>query len=100
MGEVPTFDFIAGRVRGAVQAKDARVVWEDGVLYLVTSRTDVTSYPASQPRRMGGLWQSTLSDGRAVSFIRPGCGACLRRITAALSPMTLEEIRAAVAVDA
>lgn len=96
------FDVIASRVHGVVTARDCRVVWTDGRLYVVRESGDVVSLECEvKPRRMGGGWQATLPTS-IVTFSKAGCGTCVRRIKASAGgQMTVEQIVASVdSVDA
>lgn len=94
-------DVIAGRVNGAVTAKDARVVWTDGRLYVCDSVSGrITAVESSEPKRYGAYYRCE-SGGRNITFQPPGCGTCLRRVKASkVGRMSVEQIVAAGTVKA
>lgn len=66
-------------VRGALRARYARVIWEDGILYVVHRnagriyrQTLQTSEPV-KPSTPNGYWRAE-SDAGMVSFTSKGCG--------------------------
>jgi len=93
-------DVIAGRVHGAVQAKDVRIVWTDGVLYICHTSGKIESLRTTEPTRYGAFYKCE-TDTKNVTFQPPGCGSCRRRVAASkVGQMSVEEIVAAGKVDA
>lgn len=94
-------DVIASRVYGLVNAKDARVVWTSGWLYVVRSPTDIIAFECSKPTKHGGTYKAKLAEG-TITFLPPGCGSCRRRVQAsAIGQMSVTQIVSAVeSVDA
>lgn len=89
-------DMIAGRVHGAVKARDCRIVYNDGTLYIAESLSGtITARPSSEPKRSGGSWLATTPDGD-IRFSPPGCGSCKARVKASeVGQMSPEQIVAA-----
>jgi hypothetical protein len=84
------------RVSGPVTAKRARVLWKDGVLYIVTAVDRVQALSCEQPRKWGGGYQADI-DGAILMIQVPSCG-CHRN--ARLGALTHDQIIAAASVDA
>lgn len=85
-------DEIASRVYGALKGKDCRCVWADGWLYVVRAVTDIVAVECEMPKRAGGTFK-TLVDGQALTFLRPGCGSCRRRVQASpIGQMSVDDI--------
>jgi hypothetical protein len=94
------FDIIASRTHGLVKAKDVRVVWTDGHLYICQSPTDITVFACDQPIKRGGMWKVQVGES-TITFQPPGCGSCRARVKASpVGQMSVEEIVASVSVDA
>jgi len=92
------FDVAASRVFGLVTARDARVVWADGVLYVARSPTDVAAFSSEKPpRRRSGVYEAQV--GEAMIRIQPAtCGSCKRRILASpVGQMSVQAVIDAVA---
>lgn len=90
MGDV--FDMIASRVAGLVVARDCRVVWADGYLYVCRSPTDITVLASDKPRKIAGSYRVQVGDGQVV-MTPPGCGSCRRRVQASpIGQMTVQQI--------
>lgn len=69
-------------VRGVISARQARIVWADGTLYVlsrsqsgVTRQTVATSQPV-EPSVPSGYWRAETTDGGFVSWTRKGCSSC------------------------
>lgn len=93
-------DVIASRVTGLVTARDVRIVWTDGTLYVVRSSTDIAVFPTDQPKRHGNTWKVTVGEG-SLTWYPPGCGACKRRVLASpVGQMSVDQIVAAAGVGA
>ena len=94
-------DVIAGRVHGAVQAKDARVVWKDGHLYVCDSVSGrIASLETTEPKRYGAFYKCETST-RTITFQPPGCGTCRRRVASSkVGQMSVDEIVASATVVA
>ncbi len=93
-------DVIASRVLGVVNARDVRIVWRDGWLYVARSPTDIASFACEQPKRHGGSFRVLIGEG-TLTFYPPGCGACKRRVMASpVGQMSADEIVAAAGVGA
>lgn len=92
-------DMIAGRVHGAVKARDVRILWTDGLLYVCHSASgSIVAYPCERPKRHAGSWVTKLTEGD-VRFTAPGCGSCRRRVAeSAVGRMSVEDIVAAGAL--
>lgn len=83
-----------------MQAKDARVVWTDGRLYVCEISGAVTSYETTEPKRYGAMYKCE-TDSRNITFQPPGCGTCIRRVKASkVGRMSIEQIVAAGKVEA
>jgi hypothetical protein len=90
-------DVIASRVQGVVQARDCRVIWQDGHLYVCRSPTDIAVFACELPKKSGGMWRTTVGEDTIV-FRPPGCGSCRARVLASpIGQMTREAIVASVA---
>lgn len=80
MGSV--LDFGPVNVRGVIRARQARVIWKDGWLYILSrSQSGVqrqavqTSEPVA-PSVPNGYWRTTTPEGETVTFTRRGCSTC------------------------
>lgn len=67
-------------VRGALEARYARVIWQDGTLYILARRggrlhrqTITTSEPVAPPTTNGN-WKAITDVGQSISWTRRGCG--------------------------
>lgn len=86
------FDMIASRVQGLVSARDVRVVWADGHLYVCKTPTDITVLACEKPKRMPGSWRTQVGEANVV-FTPPGCGSCRRRVMASpIGQMSVDAI--------
>ena len=79
MGSHATLDIGPVMVRGALRARYARVIWADGILYVVSrrqgriERQTVTASEPVKPSSPRGYWRAE-SDAGLVSFTSKGCG--------------------------
>lgn len=89
------FDMIASRVQGFVTARDCRVLWTEGHLYVCRSPTDITVLATERPRKLAGSYRVQLEGGAKVMMTAPGCGSCRRRVQA--SPIGQMSVDAIVA---
>jgi hypothetical protein len=72
----PTVDIGPVKVLGARHANRARVLWADGVLYIVHSANRVEKVATEEPyREATGTWRAQ-SDAGLISFTRKGCPTC------------------------
>lgn len=93
-----TLDTIASRTFGLVQARDVRVVWRDGRLYIAKSPTDVITFECAAPVKSAGTYRVQIGEA-ALRFQVPSCGSCRRRIQQSeVGRMSTEDIIAAVSV--
>lgn len=94
-------DIVASRVHGAVTAKDCRVVWTEGKLYVVRTVADIVVLDSPEPKKIGGAYKASTEQGD-VRIQPPGCGSCRARVRASdIGQMSLEQITAAgLTVDA
>lgn len=93
------FDVNGATVRGPgnLQFKGCRALWHEGTLYIVTSPSNVVSYPAAaEPRRAGAMAQVTTDAGQILTIQKPGCN-CKKKPE--LGAMTLEQIVGLVPAD-
>lgn len=67
-------------VRGALRARNARVIWDAGTLYVVSRRsgriqrqTATTDEPIA-PEKRDGMWRAAADDSKSIMFTRKGCG--------------------------
>lgn len=90
-------DTVCSRVFGPHQARDVRVVWAEGRLYIVASPSDIRVFDVpQQPRKTAGTWKVMLTDGTALRLQPATCGTCRRRVMASpAGQMTVDEIVAA-----
>lgn len=90
-------DVIVSRVHGLVNAKDCRVIWSDGQLYICKSPTDISVFACDEPRKNAGSWKVRVGEA-AMRFQPPSCGSCRARVKAsAIGQMSAEDIIASVA---
>lgn len=75
-----TYDVGPVNVRGAIQARYARVVWRDGTLYVLARRagrvvrqTVATSEP-QPPDTRNGYYRAVTDVGESIAWTRRGCG--------------------------
>lgn len=67
-------------VRGAIRARYARVLYQDGTLYVVARRSGritretVQCSEPTPPETRDGNWRAVTDDGQSISFTRKGCG--------------------------
>lgn len=79
MGSI-TIDAGPVNVRGAILARYARVVYQDGTLYVVSrkagriTRQTVACSEPSIPDAPNGYYRAVTDEGRSISFTRRGCG--------------------------
>lgn len=71
----PAVDIGPVNVLGAMRASRARVLWADGILYVVHSASRIEKLATSQPVLEGQVWRAQSETG-LVSFSRRGCPAC------------------------
>lgn len=92
---------VASRVHGLVTAKDCRIVWTNGRLYVVRTTTDIVSFSCDAPKKHGGTYKAVVG-ASAITMQPPGCGSCRRRVLASpIGQMSVAQIVAAVeSVDA
>ena len=78
-----TLDTGPVNVRGLIRARYARVIWNDGTLYVLARDTAgkfhlqsiaVAEYP-TRPETANGYWVAQ-AEGGTVSFTRRGCATC------------------------
>jgi hypothetical protein len=64
-------------VRGKARANRARVLWDNGTLYVVHSANRIESLAASEPTldKRTQVWTAATEDG-SVTFTRKGCSGC------------------------
>lgn len=66
-------------VRGALRARNARVIWDSGTLYVASRRTgrvyveSIETLEPVPPATRQGYWRAE-SDAGMVSFTSKGCG--------------------------
>lgn len=90
------FDMIASRVQGFVTARDCRVLWTEGHLYVCRSPTDITVLATDKPKRQSGMYRIQLDGGANITMTPPGCGSCRRRVMASpIGQMSVDAIVAA-----
>lgn len=90
-------DTIASRVHGLVTARDVRIIWQDGRLYVCHSPASIEVFECEEPQRSAGSWKAKVGD-LVLRFQPPGCGSCARRVKASpIGKMTVDEIVAAAA---
>jgi hypothetical protein len=83
-----------------VVARDARVVWAEGRLYVIRTPTDIVVFETDEPKKRSGQWEAKVGEG-FVRFMPPGCGSCRRRIESSpIGRMSRQDIYAAGTVDA
>ena len=79
IGKAAVIDIGPVHVRGALRARYARVVWADGILYIVSRRQGrierqvVKASEPVKPSSPRGYWRAE-SDAGLVSFTSKGCG--------------------------
>ncbi len=94
-------DTVVSRVFGFITARDCRVVWKDGVLYVAKSPQDVTAIPCDAPVKSAGTYKVAFGEGQALRFQVPSCGSCRARVQKSpVGKMSVEDIIAAAQVDA
>ena len=95
------FDAIFTRTHGFLTARDVRVVWKDGTLYVCKTPTDIAAFQTDAPVKRGGYYHVQMGEA-TLRLQPPGCGSCRRRIQQSpVGRMTVDDIVAAVAhVDA
>lgn len=94
-------DMIASKVSGAAIARDCRVVWTEGVLYVCKSPADIQTFECERPKKVAGSWTAHVGEA-VVRWQPPGCGSCRRRVMQSpVGQMSVDEIAASVqSVDA
>lgn len=94
------FDLIATRTFGLMTARDVRVLWQDGKLYVCKSATDISVFTADKPTKRSGMWTTDVG-GTTIKFQPATCGSCRQRVrSSAVGKMTPEEIITSQSVDA
>ena len=87
------------KVMGALVASGARVFVRDGMAYVASSLSEVQAVKLrDEPKRWGGGYKLTTSDGERLMVLGPGCRACIDRALGAVSQEQL--IQAAELVEA
>lgn len=89
-------DVVASKLTSpSFSAKDVRVLWTEGTLYVVEQSGSVTTFSTPEPTKRGGYWATTVGE-ETLTFVRPGCGSCRARVMkSAAGQMSVEEIVAA-----
>lgn len=91
-------DIVASRVTGLMTAKDVRVVWHEGWLYVCKSPTDIAAFQCDEPKKKGGYYK-TMIGVEALGMVPPGCGSCRKRVRESpVGQMSVEQIVAAANV--
>lgn len=70
---------VASKVHGPMTARDVRVVWADGQLYVCKSPTDIAVFTSPEPKKRAGMYQAEIGEG-VLRFQPATCGSCRQRV--------------------